>query len=113
MYSRIFSFLEASDVFYSRQFCFRKAHSTNHALISMVERIKGHLDKGQVAVEAFDTVDHEILCHKLSHYGIRGSINQWFSSYLKNRSQFVSVSNCSSDIKQMHYGVPQSCVLGP
>ena len=120
MYSRIFSFLEASNVIYSRQFGFRKAHSTNHALISMVERIKKHLDKGQVAVgvfvdlqKAFDTVDHEILCYKLNHYGIRGITNQWFSSYLRNRPQFVSVSNCSSDTKNMKYGVPQGSVLGP
>ena len=66
----------------------------------MIGRIQSHLDSGQVAVgvfvdlkKAFDTVDHQILCHKLNHYGIRGVANKWFSSYLNSRSQFVSVAN--------------------
>ena len=93
MYSRVISFLEANSVIYQKQFGFRKAHSTNHALISMIERIQSQLDKGRVGVgvfvdlqTAFDTVDHQILCHKLNHYGIRGVANQWFSSYLSSRS---------------------------
>ena len=39
--------------------------------------------------KAFDTVDHNILLNKLNYYGIRGSANDWFNSYLANRKQFV------------------------
>ena len=35
--------------------------------------------------KAFDTVDHKIILHKLDHYGFRGVINKWFSSYLDGR----------------------------
>ena len=37
--------------------------------------------------KAFDTVDHSILLSKLYHYGIRGPVNDWFSSFLNGRVQ--------------------------
>ena len=37
--------------------------------------------------KAFDTVDHAILLHKLSAYGIKGLEWIWFQDYLNNRKQ--------------------------
>ena len=49
----------------------------------------------------------------MEHYGIRGKCLDWFSSYLINRSQFVSIHNIHSGVKNTSCGVPQGSVLGP
>ena len=120
MYSRLEDFLGKNNVICDRQFGFRKGFSTSHILLSITERIRQALDKGQFACgvfvdlqKAFDTVDHKILCHKLSHYGVRGVTNHWFESYLTDRRQFVSVSGEKSLLKDISHGVPQGSVLGP
>ena len=63
--------------------------------------------------KAFDTVDHQILLAKLNHYGIRGVSNDWFKSYLSNRSQYVSINGYDSGLAAINCGVPQGSVLGP
>ena len=62
--------------------------------------------------KAFDTVDHNILVHKLYHYGIRDLANTWFSSYLSGRKQFASINGFSSTTQSYGYDVPQGSVLG-
>ena len=42
---------------------------------------------------AFDIVDHGILLQKLAHYGFRGLINDWFTSYLLEGAQVTVVGN--------------------
>ena len=61
--------------------------------------------------KAFDTVDHNILLHKLSHYGIRDIANCWFSSYLSNRKQIVTINGFDSKTQTFQCGVPQGSVL--
>ena len=63
--------------------------------------------------KAFDTVNHKILLSKLKHYGIRGIANKWFSSYLSNRHQSVSLNGASSSSLAVTCGVPQGSILGP
>ena len=61
---------------------------------------------------AFDTVDHTILVYRL-HTDFGFTVIQWFSSYLTDRTPYVSLSNHCSDFTPVHSGVPQGSVLGP
>ena len=120
MYTRVMDFFNQFEQIYTRQFGFRKNHSTTHTLLNIIERVRNHLDDGGFACgvfvdlqKAFDTVDHNILISKLDHYGIRGTTKNWFKSYLSNRSQYVFVSGAKSNLKSIKHGVPQGSVLGP
>ena len=63
--------------------------------------------------KAFDSIDHDILIHKMYHYGIRGNVLNWFISYLSNRKQYVTIDNHNSQYNSLNVGVPQGSVLGP
>ena len=63
--------------------------------------------------KAFDTLDHNILLHKLDHYCIRGVAKQLFESYITNRQQFVQINYIRSKVMTTNIGVPQGSVLGP
>ena len=62
--------------------------------------------------KAFDTVDHDILISKLAKYGITGIENNWFKSYLTNRSRYCSIDGQVSDIMEIECGTPQGSYLG-
>ena len=120
MHKRLNDFLETNDVLHNLQFGFRQKHSTSHALISLTEKIKQTIDKGNLACgvfidlkKAFETVNHTILLQKLEHYGIRGIPLQWFKSYPTDRKQYVSVCGNTSETLEIKCGVPQGSVLGP
>ena len=108
------------NILYVNQFGFRKNNSTIFALMQIIEKIKGSIDIGKFRCgifidlrKAFDTVNHDILLRKLDHYGIRGSILNWFKSYLTNRKQYVDINGETSKIKEISCSVPQGSVLGP
>lgn len=63
--------------------------------------------------KAFDTVNHKILLQNLYHYGIRGIVNNWFSSYLKLRSQTTNIGPYISRKAPIDGGVTQGSFLGP
>ena len=63
--------------------------------------------------KAFDLVNHQILKQKLAAYKFSQSSQNWFNSYLINRSQQVQVSGKLSKNKEIKAGVPQGSVLGP
>ena len=120
MFKRVYDYLEKINAIYKLQFGFRSKHSTTHALIDITETIRKALDNKKFVCgifvdlqKAFDTVNHEILLKKLAHYGIRGIANDWFTSYLKDRVQYVSIYGFESSHKILKHGVPQGSVLGP
>ena len=113
-------YLIKNKLIYSKQFGFCSNYSTNHALISITKHIRGLLDTGYYVCgifvdleKAFDTVNHNSLCEKLNHYGLRGNVNKLIRLYLDNRRQYVSLNGFDSEIKNVNCGVPLGSSLGP
>ena len=62
---------------------------------------------------AFDTLDHNVLIHRLSAIGIKGTALNWFTSYITNRSSSVRINTHSSPSRSITHGVPQGSDLVP
>ena len=63
--------------------------------------------------KAFDTVDHNFFLSKLNHYGVKGTEQFWFRSYLTDVQQTVKITEIKATHKSITVGVPQDSILGP
>ena len=96
------------------QSAYRAHHSTETALLDVTNCLLGGADEGRVSIltlpdlsAAVDTLDHSILFTRLHDmFVISGKAFEWFSSYLSDRFQSVSVNGQVSSQKKFHYGVP-------
>ena len=105
----------------SMQSAYRPFHSVETALLKVHNDIITSLDEHNEVLlvlldfsAAFDLIDHRQLLDRLStRYGVHGRVLQWFSSYLSDRFQSVSVGDVLSDPVHLRCGVPQGSVAGP
>ena len=64
--------------------------------------------------KAFDLVDHNLLIAKLYSLGVKPTIVNWVSDFLRNRYQHVKLnSDCFSDFKPVPARIPQRTRIGP
>ena len=103
------------------QSAYRKDHSTETAVLSVLDSLLTRSDERYISVlalldlsAAFDTLDHSILLRRLEiSFGLHGIVLHWFKSYVQDRFQCVSIDGVVSSPCPLVYGVPQGSVLGP
>ena len=120
VFKQIYAYFVDHKLIYDSQYGFRQLHSTELASLELIDRITQNLDNRKLSISIFldlskdfDTLDHDILLQKLHYYGITGTANSWFQSYLCNRQQFVLYENTKSTMMPISTGVPQGSILGP
>ena len=116
----MYNHLTDNSMLYKKQFGFQEGHSTEHAIVQLVDQIKNSFQSKQYFLgvfvdlsKAFDTVNHKIIIGKLKKYGIRGKSLLWFISYLINRIQFIKYNNLNTSFQKIVCVIPQGSVLGP
>ena len=88
--------------------------------MKLVDYIKNEIDGKYTPVniyidlsKAFDTLNFDILLHKLHYYEVTGVSYELIRSYLTNRKQYVKFKTLESDYMDVKSGVPQGSILGP
>ena len=71
--------LSQNHILYPKQFGFQKSHSSEHAIIKPIDKIKFTFEKNHLTLDVFIdlsktfyTVDHPILVSKSENYGVNG-----------------------------------------
>ena len=102
------------------QSAYIKHHSTLTSLHKVIDDFYDAIDNDELTgicfldlSKCFDSINHTILLHKLTKYGVVGDAHNWFKNYLHNRSQYVCLNGTKSEESQIKIGVPQGSVLGP
>ena len=119
MYNRVYNYLNDNNLLFHKQFGFWKGHSTDHALIKLIDSIRDSFNQNKYTLgvfidwsKAFDAVDHNILIDKLNSYGVNNNSLKWFSSYITNRKQFIQAGAIKTSSLDIICGVPQGSILG-
>ena len=118
---QLIAYLEENGLMDPLQSAYRKAHSTETAMLKVKCDADLILDDGDGVMlvlldlsAAFDTLNHGTLLRRLEEsVGIRGTALQWIKSYLMDRRQRVVIGDAVSADSVLNTGIPQGSVLGP
>jgi hypothetical protein len=89
---------------------FRKRRSIETQLILSIDALAKSLDVGE-QVDCILLDFSNILLMKLQHYGVRGHLHDWITSFLLGRTQCVVLDGQSSAATSVSSEVPQGIVL--
>jgi len=112
--ARLRPHLTNSKNFSKRQSTYRQGHSTETALLDVLDSVHTAADSKEVALliglnlsTAFDTVCHSTLLKRLkTEFGVSGTALSWIQLYLQDRTQLVKLGQHRSSETTLEVGVP-------
>ncbi|KAL1448659.1 hypothetical protein WDU94_012271 [Cyamophila willieti] len=118
---RLDHYLNQNNLISDRQYGFRQHTGTEDILIDVTSHLFRQLDTQKRVLGAFldvqkcyDSIEHEKLLKELKNIGLGGTVLNWFTSYLSNRTQQINLnSTLSTSLACNEYSIPQGTVLGP
>ena len=116
----IMSYLEEHNLLSSRQYGFRKSHSTEDQLLLMYGQVSKWVDSGEVVdliyldfSKAFYVVCHSLIVSKLRLLGFDDELVCWVQEFLRGRRFSILLEGRTGLERRVSSGVPQGSVLGP
>ena len=90
--SQILQYINCNKLLSDFQSAYRPHHSNETAFLKVTNDLLSAMDDGKISVlvlldlsAAFDTIDHDILLHRLHNvFGFGDTVLSWFQSYLEN-----------------------------
>ena len=107
-------------ILYSRSTAYRKKHSCETTLLSMLEDWKLAIDRRELVCilstdmsKAFDSLCPSLLLKKLEANGFTEQALELMRSYFEDRLNRVKIGNTTSEWRDMTRGCPQGSSFGP
>ena len=101
-----------NDFLYNLQSGFRRSHSTETALIRLIDQLLSDMDKDHVSglvfvdyKKAFDLIDHGILLSKLEVYGVASKELLLLENYLNETRKSVVMDGVQSEHRLITHAV--------
>ena len=120
IHTQLYTYFDENKLLSEQQYGFREKHSTELAAVKLVDYINHEMDIGNTPEaifidlsKAFDTLNFDILIHKLQFYGLSGNSLALMKSYVTGRMQYVLFNKTKSDLAIITTGIPQGSILGP
>ena len=120
IFDQLSEYFVTNNLFSPQQYGFRKNSSTELTALELLDRLFGQLDKHKIHInfhidlsKVFDSLWHDILLDKLTHYGITSTADKFMKSYLFNRKQYVRIRDIASKLRPVTTDVPQGSIDCP
>ncbi|KAJ4452058.1 hypothetical protein ANN_03574 [Periplaneta americana] len=109
VHRQITNYMNEHKLFDKYQSGFRAGHNTSTALLKVTEDIREAIDSNKVTIltlldlsKAFNSVNFDLLTHKLRNLYLSETAVNWFESYLRERQQCIALEPSLADDLQCY-----------